>query len=219
MPKKLSLKQFAYQTIKDKILNCVYMPNSFLNEDLLCEELNISRTPVRDALSRLEQEHLIRILPKKGFLVAPLSAKEINMVYEGRILLETYILSTYCQELPDTVLDHLYDLQEKYYQNIVNQLEDVTLIDNDFHATLTNQCTNRYFLHIIQEIENQSCRLRVLSGRISDKRLFASYNEHQLLLEHLRSNRMPEAVEAMKVHLLNSKEAAFHVFIHGAISL
>ena len=67
---KLSLKQMAYNSIKEKILNCQYMPNSFLNEDLLCEEFGVSRTPIRDALSRLEQEHLITIMPKKGFFVA-----------------------------------------------------------------------------------------------------------------------------------------------------
>ena len=65
---KVSLKQQAYTTIKNKILTCEYLPNSFLNEDLLCEELQVSRTPVRDALGRLEQENLIKIMPKKGFL-------------------------------------------------------------------------------------------------------------------------------------------------------
>ena len=81
---KLSLKQLAYNSIKEKILKCEYMPNSFLNEDLLCEEFKVSRTPIRDALSRLEQEHLIKILPKKGFFVAPLSIGEINLTFETR---------------------------------------------------------------------------------------------------------------------------------------
>ena len=63
---KLSLKLQAYQYLKTKILNCEYRPNEFLNEQKLCAEMgNISRTPMRDALGRLEQEGLITILPKR----------------------------------------------------------------------------------------------------------------------------------------------------------
>ena len=59
---KLSLKLQAYQYLKTKILNCEYRPNEFLNEQKLCAEMgNISRTPMRDALGRLEQEGLITI--------------------------------------------------------------------------------------------------------------------------------------------------------------
>ena len=83
------------------------MPNSFLNEDLLCEEFGVSRTPIRDALSRLEQEYLITIVPKKGFFVAPLSANEINMVFEGRLLIEPYVLLNYCKDFPADKLERL----------------------------------------------------------------------------------------------------------------
>ncbi len=98
---KISLKQQAYQTIRTKILNCEYAPNSYLNEEQLCKEINVSRTPIRDALSRLEQENLIKILPKKGVVVAPLNINEINMIYETRILLEPYILATYGNRIDD----------------------------------------------------------------------------------------------------------------------
>ena len=150
---KLNRKQFAYQTIKNKILQCEYPPNSFLNEELLCEDLGVSRTPVRDALSRLEQEHLIQILPKKGFLVAPLSIQEINMVYEGRILLESYILSTYCKELPEEMLDQMYHLQESYYQGIISHTGDIHLLDNAFHDAFISRCPNRYFIQTLHDID------------------------------------------------------------------
>ena len=64
---KPSLKLQAYQYLKTKILNCEYRPNEFLNEQKLCAEMgNISRTPMRDALGRLEQEGLITILDRKS---------------------------------------------------------------------------------------------------------------------------------------------------------
>ena len=68
---KLSLKLQAYQYLKTKILNCEYRPNEFLNEQKLCAEMgNISRTPMRDALGRLEQEGLIYPVRGKGNFVA-----------------------------------------------------------------------------------------------------------------------------------------------------
>lgn len=63
---KMNLKTQAYNTIRQKIVTCEYAPGTFLNEELLTTELGLSRTPVRDALSRLEQEELIEIKPKKA---------------------------------------------------------------------------------------------------------------------------------------------------------
>ena len=69
--KNKPLKQHAYEFIKKKILNCEYAPGLHLNEQQLCEDMDgISRTPVRDAVSRLEQEGLLNILPKKGIIVS-----------------------------------------------------------------------------------------------------------------------------------------------------
>ena len=62
--KKGSLKLQSYNIIKDKIIRCEYAPNTLINEEALREELGVSRTPIRDALSRLEQEGLIQILQK-----------------------------------------------------------------------------------------------------------------------------------------------------------
>ena len=77
---KMNLKTQAYNTIRQKIATCEYAPGTFLNEELLTTELGLSRTPVRDALSRLEQEGLIEIKPKKGIIVMPLSINTINMI-------------------------------------------------------------------------------------------------------------------------------------------
>ena len=69
---KTNLKTLAYTAIRHKIITCEYAPGTFLNEERLTEELRLSRTPVRDALSRLEQEELIEIRPKRGIMVTPL---------------------------------------------------------------------------------------------------------------------------------------------------
>ena len=69
---KINLKTLAYNAIRQKIVTCEYAPGTFLNEEFLTEDLNLSRTPVRDALGRLEQEGLIQIRPKRGIMVTGL---------------------------------------------------------------------------------------------------------------------------------------------------
>lgn len=98
---KVTLKEHAYNCIKQKILNCEYQPGMFLSEDLLKNEMNMSRTPIRDAISRLEQENLVRILPKKGILVSGISIREIQSIYEARLLLEPYAVLHYGNRIPE----------------------------------------------------------------------------------------------------------------------
>ena len=105
---KTNLKTLAYNTIKQKIVTCEYAPGTFLNEEILTDELKISRTPIRDALSRLEQEGLIEIKPKKGITVTALSIKDVNMIFEIRKLYEPYILKNYGSFLDEDKLNEFY---------------------------------------------------------------------------------------------------------------
>ena len=107
---KINLKTQAYNTIRQKIVTCEYAPGTFLNEELLTSELGLSRTPIRDALSRLEQEGLIEIKPKKGILVMPLSINTINMIFEVRQLYEPYILLNYGTSLSTQQLKKFYSI-------------------------------------------------------------------------------------------------------------
>lgn len=77
-----SLKNQAYYEIRQRILTCEYAPGAILNEAFLCEELSFSRTPVRDALSRLEHEHLLRIVSKKGIVIGNITLSDIGNYFE-----------------------------------------------------------------------------------------------------------------------------------------
>lgn len=211
---KISLKQAAYTSIKNKILTCEYLPNSFLNEDLLCEELQVSRTPIRDALSRLEQENLIRIVPKKGFFVSPLTVGEINMAFEARLLIEPYIIKNYCGHLSNDVLESLFENINKSRQYIAaNNQDELFNLDDLFHREILNQCNNTYIIQTYNSVHNQNCRLRIISGRYDDNRLNATIDEHLKILEHLAKRDLDGAAKAMEEHLFNSKNSSFHAFI------
>ncbi|MEF2878350.1 MAG: GntR family transcriptional regulator [Blautia sp.] len=209
MPKK-SLKQHAYENIKNKILSCEYAPGAFLNEDILCEEFQVSRTPVRDALGRLEQENLVTIFPKKGFQVSPLTIAEINMVFEGRILLESYFIRSYCWNMPPEILDKMAENIENAYtmardKNQAGFFE----LDNQFHDFFVQRCKNRYLLRSYNDMQSQNFRLRVLSGRLNEQRIRETADEHSQILQYLLQEDVNKAADAMRNHLLNAQKSAF----------
>ena len=207
MPEKKSLKQQAYDEIKRKIVTCEYAPNTLLNEELLREELHVSRTPIRDALSRLEQKGLITILPKKGIMVSSLSINDINMVFEVRMMYEPYALLHYGSRIPYSVLTHSYEL----LSDLDAMSEDWAFFraDDAFHAAVVQAIGNRFLLQTYEWIQDQNLRFRVMTGQTSAPRLEDTSKEHTRILEACLKKDWSEAASAMKDHLINSKNATF----------
>lgn len=207
MPEKKSLKQQAYDEIKRKIVTCEYAPNTLLNEELLREELHVSRTPIRDALSRLEQKGLITILPKKGIMVSSLSINDINMVVEVRMMYEPYALLHYGSRIPYSVLTHSYEL----LSDLDAMSEDWAFFqaDDAFHAAVVQAIGNRFLLQTYEWIQDQNLRFRVMTGQTSAPRLEDTSKEHTRILEACLKKDWSEAASAMKDHLINSKNATF----------
>lgn len=207
MPEKKSLKQQAYDEIKRKIVTCEYAPNTLLNEELLREELHVSRTPIRDALSRLEQKGLITILPKKGIMVSSLSINDINMVFEVRMMYEPYALLHYGSRIPYSVLTHSYEL----LSDLDAMSEDWAFFqaDDAFHAAVVQAIGNRFLLQTYEWIQDQNLRFRVMTGQTSAPRLEDTSKEHTRILEACLKKDWSEAASAMKDHLINTKNATF----------
>ena len=137
---KPSLKLQAYQYLKTKILNCEYRPNEFLNEQKLCAEMgNISRTPMRDALGRLEQEGLITILPKKGLMVSGITEDDVHSMFEMRLLVEPYALRNYGNLIPRPALEDYKELMHH-----PERIDDFCKSDDDFHELLMSSLPNKY---------------------------------------------------------------------------
>lgn len=218
--KKESLKQQAYNIIKNKIITCEYPPNYLLNEEKLKEEIGASRTPIRDALSRLEQENLVQILPKKGIMVASLSIREINAIYETRMLVEPYAIEHYASQIDkgcylyyDKIFRHKGECINKGMD--VDAYEDVYDIDDKLHIQFVQATGNEYFKALYERIYYQNCRLRILSGVKSRKRIEDTQQEHLRIIEACLREDWEGAADAMKDHLQCSKRASFETLIEG----
>ena len=172
---KLSLKLQAYQYLKTKILNCEYRPNEFLNEQKLCAEMgNISRTPMRDALGRLEQEGLITILPKKGLMVSGITEEDVHSMFEMRLLVEPYALRTYGDRIPREALENYTELMHH-----PERISDFCESDDGFHELLMSTLPNKYLRSAYDRITGLNPRFRIMTGKVS------MINQEQTCEEHL----------------------------------
>ena len=201
---KLSLKLQAYQYLKTKILNCEYRPNEFLNEQKLCAEMgNISRTPMRDALGRLEQEGLITILPKKGLMVSGITEEDVHSMFEMRLLVEPYALRTYGNAIPREQLEAYAELMHHS-----ERIEDFCKSDDDFHELLMSTLPNKYLRSAYDRITGLNTRFRIMTGKVSMINQEQTCEEHLQILDAALSEDWDGAAMALQHHLELARDKA-----------
>lgn len=201
---KPSLKLQAYQYLKTKILNCEYRPNEFLNEQKLCAEMgHISRTPMRDALGRLEQEGLITILPKKGLMVSGITEEDVHSMFEMRLLVEPYALRVYGSALPREELEQFERLMRA-----PEQIEDFCKSDDDFHELLMSTLPNKYLRLSYDRITGLNTRFRIMTGKVSMINQDQTCAEHLRILDAALHEDWDGAAEALQHHLELARDKA-----------
>ena len=201
---KQSLKLQAYQYLKTKILNCEYRPNEFLNEQKLCAEMgNISRTPMRDALGRLEQEGLITILPKKGLMVSGITEEDVHSMFEMRLLVEPYALRNYGNLIPWQALEDYKELMHH-----PDRIDDFCKSDDDFHALLMSSLPNRYLRSAYDRITGLNTRFRIMTGKVSMNNQDQTCEEHLHILDAALNDNWDTAADALQHHLELARDKA-----------
>ncbi len=201
---KLSLKLQAYQYLKTKILNCEYRPNEFLNEQKLCAEMgNISRTPMRDALGRLEQEGLITILPKKGLMVSGITEEDVHSMFEMRLLVEPYALRTYGSSIPRELLEQYAELMHH-----PERLSDFCEADDEFHEMLMSTLPNKYLRSAYDRITGLNTRFRIMTGKVSMINQEQTCNEHLEIINAGLAGDWDAAADALQRHLELARDKA-----------
>lgn len=202
-----TLKEKAYKIIKDKIARCELAPGEILNEKSLIEEIGASRTPIREALSRIEQENLVRIIPKRGVFVSEITMKDISEIYQVREELDPFITKLATPYVPEKELLR--------YQQLFSQIDSLKYsesieIDDQFHSLILMSCNNSYLIQMMNNIYVQNQRIRVLSARLNN-RIKVSANEHLDIISNLLKRDADKAAEAMRKHIVSSKNVAFQI--------
>ncbi len=133
----ISIREKAYEYLKTSILAGRFTPGKRLTEEHLAKELGISRTPIREALHKLESEGLIKPLATRGFIASRDSKEEVEELFEIRAVLEGYALRVICGRITDAVLARLEEAVARAEEALKRQsLEDLFHWNTRFHDTL-----------------------------------------------------------------------------------
>lgn len=205
-----SLKAKAYDIIKENIISCRYAPGDFLNEMQLMDEIGASRTPIREALNKLEQERFVRIVPKKGIMVSELTLREINELYQVRLMLEPQVLRQWGEWIPVEELERCHTRLVNYSPEM-NMLERNEL-DNSLHRLIVDYCPNCYIREWFGHVFSQNQRVRIFTGQIG-QRMELNNESHLRILDKLLLGDYNVAAELMTEHLEEGKRATFDILL------
>ena len=212
----MNLKEKAYSIIKKRIIDGEYLPGQMLNEKEIIQELNISRTPFREAINALTKESLVNLYPRRGMFVAEISIKDIADIYSIRDVLEPFAVRLATGNIPKEVLQHLKDSMQDYgaksYDEIVRE-------DEDMHAVLLKYADNAYLSRMMENLYEHNKRVRVLSTR-SDDDVRETIKQHTIIVEAMLEGDVDKAMVEMRKHIASSRERAFeHIFANRNVSL
>src|SRR5215472_5618738 len=192
-----NLTTLAYNSIKEYILEGRLDENSRLTEEFLSTQLGISKSPIREALNRLETEGLIRIEPRKGAYLRRLSVDEVAELYDLREALEAHAVRT-ARLTPPLLADLRQSLKRQRALLKANDRTHYIEEDVHFHAQLAQATGNAHLCAVLENIQNQIWLSRRSTYDLSSS---TAPDYHEAIVEALGDNLRGKAEEAMRDHI------------------
>jgi DNA-binding GntR family transcriptional regulator len=189
----------AYDHVKQAILDRVYPGGALLSEGELATAVGVSRTPVREALLRLETEGLVRLYPKRGALVLPVSSQEIIDVLETRELVETFTAGKAAigAELAAELAAHLEAMRE---HADAGDAKEFARADRCFHRTIVAAAGNEILTQLYDSLRDRQLRMAHLTFD-DPARPTSAISDHAEILEAVRSGDRRRVRAAIHRHL------------------
>ncbi len=191
----------VYTHVKQGVLDRRYEGGTLLTEGELAEAVGVSRTPVREALLRLEVEGLIRLYPKKGALVLPVSSQEIADVVETRMLVEQHAVRKVVPASPTLIarLEELLDRQKE--QAAAGDLAGAAVTDRCFHAEIVRSGGNEILSRLYDQLRDRQLRMGVAIMHSHPDRIAKTLTEHAAILDALRTGDAEAAAGIVHQHV------------------
>lgn len=201
MDDNLPLRDAVFITLRDAILKSVLLPGQHLMEMQLAVQLGVSRTPVREAIRKLEIEGLVVMVPRKGARVAAISEKSLSDVLEVRRALEELSVTLACERMTSDQLTQLKSVNEHFRKIIMKEdVVQIAQVDEQFHDIIYQSTHNDRLLGIVHKLQNQMYRYRVEHIKNSAGRKNLP-DEHARIIEAIEKRDKQAASEAMNEHI------------------
>ena len=211
-----SLAERIYARLKDDIFEFRLMPGDRFSEGEVAARMAASRTPVRQALHRLQREGFLDVHFRSGWQVRPLDFVRFDELYELRIVLELDAVRRLCQRPTDEHPPALQTLARTWMVQKEDQLQDgvaVSRLDEAFHCQLLEAAGNREMARVHREVSEKIRILRRLDFT-QTRRIDLTYAEHQQILEAILIRRSEQAQQLLKGHIEVSKAEVHSITLH-----
>ncbi len=192
-----NLTQQAYRHIRDEIILGKLDGRQHLTENFFAERFGISKSPVREALNRLESEGLITIVPRRGAFVAELSVQDIEEIFELREALESMVVRNVLLDKKSLARMRSAVMSAKQFRE-ENDKTNYIRADAAFHITLVESSSNTRLRKILENMRNQMLIVRTRTFELSSH---TSVKQHLSILEALEAGNHDRAANLMAEHI------------------
>lgn len=196
----------AYSVIKKAISDAQYAPGDFLRESRIAEDLGVSRTPVREAIRRLEAEGWLEVLPNRGARVRRWSTRDVEEIFEARLLIEPYLVGQAALLITPEQITELDELAERT-RVIASGDQNAEPADSwfdankRFHDILTGAAGNRRLLQSLQSMKEVPL-IKWTYASYGDADRERSARQHLEIVQAVRAKNPAWAEAAMRCHIL-----------------
>ena len=205
-----TLADRAYAQIKQLIFDFVLLPGERFSESDLASQVAVSRTPLRQALQRLQREGFLLVFPKSGWQVAPLDFETFDQLYDLRVLLETHAVTKLCEMEERPVLKELADTWLVKPHERILAFVTVDRLDEAFHGSLVRAVGNAEMTRVHEDVTERIRIIRRLDFTKAE-RVDATYDEHARILRAITRRRADEAQRLLRAHIAQSKLEVRHI--------
>lgn len=201
--KETTLKEKAYARLRDWVMNGYFKHGEFLTERSLVEKLEMSRTPIRAALERLESEGYVRYTPNKGIFVTEPSMDQVIHFYDFRVAIESYVVRKLA------AASFAPDSRAWLEENLARQQASVdtgdyslfTMLDSSFHRQLAVLHGNREIVQTMERLQDRLYQIAIKVLQKDNERIQVSYRNHVDIYRHIVAGDAEAAAHDMIEHL------------------
>lgn len=201
------LRELAYAQIKQRIISCEFRPGDAINEAQLAALLGFGRTPIHQALHRLEVEGMVTIMPRKGVMVTALSLNDVLDMIEVRVSNEQLCIKLAVERAHDTDIRAMRSILERTPALLAcHDVTGLMSLDLQFHMSISAAAHNRVLAELLRNLHEKQARFwyLTLSENHHSQRI---YDEHMAILEAVEQRDGDAAVAAIHHHIDDFRRA------------
>lgn len=205
----MPLREVVFVTLRKQILRGELKPGERLMEISLANKLGVSRTPIREAIRKLEHEGLVVMIPRRGAHVAEITRQELNDVLEVRLSLEILAIEKAVDRMKEPEIRKLKRAEAEFAELVERDDVDLTELgeaDEHFHDIIYEGTGNRRLIQILNNLREQMYRFRVEYMKTKNIRQ-TLVDEHDAIVRAVESHNKKEAVRLTKLHIDNQYKA------------